>query len=527
MSFALLPTLGVLLGIAALAIGLWIAQRLRVQHREVEVLSTLFWQAAIEETRARVFVRRFRHWLAWMLLVAIASLLWMLLAQPTSDPLDGTQHVVLVDWSVEAPERREADLQLAMERAGTLPTTAREIMAAGSELSTLLAAGEPLELTMLRAAELGEPSASGVQWAIESLSHRASREHPLVLHLVGDATLEKDDLDRLHPEVTVYRIARESIPTSTDLATLGVSDSRSGQWNTVDVAIGFDPDQPVDASSVRVFIDDQPLDRPIVQVADAGFQLLDVAAGGGILRVEIDGQSVGAMTLPRREPIRVQLDPDVPETLRELLALDAVCQIVESNPDVRIGAGADADLRLSTDDQPAFVIESDHPDPNAALGELINELALQQIDATSIAQQSGRIIDVQVTSSPQRKLAIWNSLFTPAFDFTESRACPILVARSIRWLANKPPMIPWAEQGNRLPVAAPEFQRASKSIAVTDDGREVQTVRLSRPIAAVAELEASPSAGLFARIGLMTWLGLLVSTLLAGEWMLYQRGRLP
>ena len=82
MSFALLSTFAVLLGTLLLAIGLWLAQRLRVQHREVEVVSVLFWQSALEETRARVFTRRFRHWPAWLLLVAIASLLWMLLAQP-------------------------------------------------------------------------------------------------------------------------------------------------------------------------------------------------------------------------------------------------------------------------------------------------------------------------------------------------------------------------------------------------------------------------------------------------------------
>ena len=88
MSFGLLSTFAVLLGIVLLAIGLWLLQRLRVQHREVTVLSTLFWQSAIEETRARVFVKRFRHWPAWVLLVAIASLLWMLLARPQSTSFD-------------------------------------------------------------------------------------------------------------------------------------------------------------------------------------------------------------------------------------------------------------------------------------------------------------------------------------------------------------------------------------------------------------------------------------------------------
>ena len=125
MSFGLLSTFAVLLGIVLLAIGLWLLQRLRVQHREVTVLSTLFWQSAVEETRARVFVKRFRHWPAWVLLVAIASLLWMLLARPQSTSFDSTQHVVLIDRSVEDDEIRADDFELAIQRAASLPTSAR------------------------------------------------------------------------------------------------------------------------------------------------------------------------------------------------------------------------------------------------------------------------------------------------------------------------------------------------------------------------------------------------------------------
>ncbi len=173
------------------------------------------------------------------------------------------------------------------------------------------------------------------------------------------------------------------------------------------------------------------------------------------------------------------------------------------------------------------MIESDQDDPSAALNELIDELALRQIDATAIADQIGQVVDVQVTSSDRRSVAIWKSLFTPSFDFQESRACPIFVAQSVRWLANRPPLVPWAQQGDRLPVAAPEFDRATQSLAMTNDGRQVQTTRLSQPIVNAATIAESPAAGMFAWVSLYTWLGLIVSALLAGEWMMYQRGRLP
>jgi hypothetical protein len=527
MSFALLSTLTVLLGIAALAIGLWIAQRLRVQHREVEVLSTLFWQAAIEETRARVFVRRFRHWPAWLLLVAIASLLWLLLAQPTTRPLDGTQHVVLLNGSIDDANTRAADLQLAIDRASTLPTNAREIISVGNHLETLLGAGEPIDYASLRAAGEQQTSPNGLQWAIESLSSRASSTQPLVLHIVGDAAVEQKYLAALRSHVSVVRIPRDPAPATRQLTTLGVADSASGQWNTVDVSIGLSGDQAIDTSAVLVTVGDQPVSQPLEQVGESQFQLSDVAANGGILSVQINNQTLGSLTLPAREPIRIALDADVPETLRELIRLDRACQIVASGADVRIGSASDADLRLSTDDQPAFLIESDHDDPQAALTELIDELALKQIDATAIADQLGQVVDVQVTSADRRSIAIWKSLFSASFDFQESRACPIFVAQSIRWLANRPPLVPWAQQGDRLPVAAPEFDRATQTLAVTNDGRQVQTVRLSQPIISAANLAESPAAGMFARVSLTTWLGLIVSVLLASEWIMYQRGRLP
>ena len=73
MTFTLFSTFVTFIGIGVIAVGLALLQRLRVQHQEIEVVSTLFWQAAVKETRARVFVQRFRHWPAWLLLVLISS----------------------------------------------------------------------------------------------------------------------------------------------------------------------------------------------------------------------------------------------------------------------------------------------------------------------------------------------------------------------------------------------------------------------------------------------------------------------
>ena len=127
MTFSLFSTLATLIGIGVIALGLALLQYLRVQHREIEVVSTLFWQAAVKETRARVFVQKFRHWPAWLLLVLIASLLWILLAGPSWNSSDQMQHVVLLDGSVADPTVAASDLELATLKASKLPLMNRRL----------------------------------------------------------------------------------------------------------------------------------------------------------------------------------------------------------------------------------------------------------------------------------------------------------------------------------------------------------------------------------------------------------------
>jgi len=80
MSFTTLSPLSIALGLVGLAGVLYLLQRLRVRHREIDVVTTLFWREALQETRARVLVRRFRHPLAYAFVLAIAALLWLAFA---------------------------------------------------------------------------------------------------------------------------------------------------------------------------------------------------------------------------------------------------------------------------------------------------------------------------------------------------------------------------------------------------------------------------------------------------------------
>lgn len=527
MSFAFLSLPIVLLGAALLALGLWLAQRLRVQHREVEVNSTLFWQAAMDEKRVRVFVRRFRHWPAWALLVAIASLIWLLLAGPTTRSLSGTQHIVLLDRSEQDGEARAEDLELAIQQASLLPTGSREIVSIGNHFQTLVSQGEPAELASMRLNEQADPSPRALAAAVETLAFRATDQHPVEFHIVGDTELEQSLVDSLPSNVSIFRVAREDAQKQAEISTLGVANASSGLWDRIDIAIGFAAEGSVDAKSLSAQIDDQSVDLEFINQGQNEFLIADMPAEGGTLSVLLAGRKLGSLTIPKRDLIRVKLEPNVPDTLRELVALDRACEIVEGAADVTIGSSESADFGLSDGDQPAFWIQSETADAELALDELVDQLALKQIDATGIAEQSGKLIDVQVQAGDARRITVWRSLFSTAFDFQESRACPIFVARSIRWIANRPSLVPWAEQGERLPIDSPNYDRATGTLALTSDGREIQTVRLASTVVSAASIPESPSAGFLNWFSLTTWIGLILVVLISVEWTLYQRGRMP
>ena len=538
MTFGLFSIPALFAGIAAIAVGLWLLQRLRVRHREVEVLTTLFWKDALQETRARVFTRRFRHWRAWALLVVIASLLWVLLGQPHTVAPDATQHVVLIDWSVDDAALRQEDLTTAMDLAASLPDTHRRIVAVGTRMETLLGPREPLHLASLRGEMDSGPAPHGLAWAIESLAAAADRNTPLAIHIVGNAPVDAKRLAALQvsvnaaddgsPRLSVYRVKREPVTEKPGLATLGVSDSADGAWDAVDVWLAFagDGDKPIAADRINITCDDAPFDQPVIARANGAFELRGVPANGATIGVAVDGQPVGTITLPQRSPIRVQLDDNVPESLKQVITLDPACEIVTSDADVRIGSTDAANLRLTGADQPAFVIRTDDDDAQAALAGLVDELALKQIDAMGIAEKIGRVVDVQVFSGERRAVAIWSSLFTPAFDFQESRACPLVVSRAVRWLAQQPPLVEYAAMGERLPTASPAFSRADGERTVTADGRVLRTTRLLSTVEAAAVPESEIGKQL-AAFGPYTWIGLLAVALLIGEWILYQRGQMP
>ncbi|MEZ6014055.1 MAG: VWA domain-containing protein [Planctomycetota bacterium] len=277
MTFTTMTGGAVALGLAALALALYLLQRIRVRHEEVFVVTTLFWREALEESRARTLVERFRHPLAYALALLLGGLLWFAAAGPDHAREAGPRHVLLLDGSAGmALPGRFAAATAALERElEALPRDRTEVLWCGADVSTLLAPGE--DRALLRARLAGhapeaapasveralvaragggagfvgsgyvERAASGARRADAGQAPRQS-DAQLRCVVFGDApvraaayTLALDAARGAGRELNVAR-AQAGAPAAPEavgsgVTALGVSPSASGAWTTVDVLV--------------------------------------------------------------------------------------------------------------------------------------------------------------------------------------------------------------------------------------------------------------------------------------------------
>jgi hypothetical protein len=207
LSFTNLSPFVVLTGLAGLAGVLFLLQRLRVRHRELQVVTTLFWKQAVQETRARVFVQRFRHPWAFLLVLLIASLLWLGLAGVRLAP-DGRREVVfLLDTSAGMAwgDRFEQATRALMREAARVPGDQLRVIACGGGARTLMLPGESTLLLHERLRDLRpQPSPAGIEAELRGLSPRADLEVRVLIF--GDAPVSAESLALLDESISVRRV---------------------------------------------------------------------------------------------------------------------------------------------------------------------------------------------------------------------------------------------------------------------------------------------------------------------------------
>lgn len=544
------------IGLLALAAALFALSRLRVRHRALIVPTTLFWREAIEETRARVFVQSFRHPLAYALVLGIAAALWLACAQPRTADGNATRHVLVVDASAAmAGDRFAAAIAAVRERAERLPRETTSIVLAGARPELALAADEPLA-TFDRRMESRRVDAHppSVERAVLELFATASG--PTAIEVCGLTPIAADLVALAPAGTSLARIPCEGLEPNAarGVSTLGVSEAESGTWDRVDLAVVV---HGVAASEVRVTLDDVELTAAAIDANERGARLTfrDLPARGGRVDVafttDAEDARVGAI-LPLRTPLRVAVSSTVPSALVTALKADRGVEWVEADPTLVVrSAGEDffpavPALEVTRDPNAgAFVVRrSADGSPDAAVRAAFLDLGLADIDAMELARQTARPIDLVLESAPTRAVAVQAELLDERYDFVQSRAFPLFVARSLRWLAQATPLQPAWAAGAWLEDGSDRF--------VTEDGRTIDgagyALRLPRAqtittatgrAARVSVLDASrqrraspdalapvddtsgggPSATTFA--------ALLALVLLAVEWWLVRSERMP
>lgn len=370
--------------------------------------------------------------------------------------------------------------------------------------------------------------------------------------LFGDAPVAPSTLAALGADERVERAALD-LPADggMGITALGISEPASGRWGVVDLFIE-DRGSSRGSFDLTLTLNGEPFARGGVARKEGdrrSLRISDVPAAGALLEVRLNaaGEAAGAglgaddvasIRLPSRPPIRVAvdgLDPAFGDAVRAVLTADAAVELVEvaAEADVVVGgalAGRPS-LRFpsSADQEEAILIGHDQDvDSSAALSSAVGELGLDRVDASALAESLGRPLAVGALPSDVRSVAIWSDLMDPArTSFLESRAFPVLVGRSIRWLAQVPDLTPYRAIGRLQPTALDVAPPSLAAMVTADlDAASLLDPATTAPVTAGVPL-AEPSPEGAGPWRLYTWVLLLALAALSAEWALFQRGRMP
>ena len=566
MSFANLPLAGVLAGIAALAGLLILLQLLRIRHVEVAVPTTIFWRAAAREAPVRVLWGVFRHPLAYLLVLAICTLLWLAFAGPEADDdRAATYRVLFLDGSAHSSggnDFEQAVDALKADLAG-MPEGRREVIWGGARNIKLLKPGEDRLLLDRRLAALAPetaPSALNEQLRLLSLPGVAPGSLEFVVY--GRAPADSAVLERLAPGTRVSRAIH--YPESGDnsgITALGVNAAASGRWDRLDLLIRIaGTADGISVNALEVQVGARSLgDDHLEWLADDLVAVRDLPADGRSVEVRLSAgdelplDDVARLTLPLRQVIRVALAGDLDPAIRHAIEADPGLEVATEDASVVIRQrGAEAFDHLpalefvpAADQATAFEIAYSGDDSaELALRASVAALGLDQIDAVGLAAEAQRPVGVQLRHDELPGISVWAELLAQ-YNFTGSRSFPLFVSRAARWLAGEPSWHPYLAAGRPPPSATPvslleaardpvldalgaEYVLGAAGMISRGDDRAVAL--LSDAVTSRdpgASLAVSQAGGDVAGTGIFTWLILAALLLLGAEWFLYQRGLVP
>lgn len=573
-----IPAAIVLAGLGVAAAVLYFLQRLRIRQQPLTVETTLFWEQAIEEARARVLVHRFRYPWVYALLLLIASALWLAFARPTIEGVSKRDEVVLIVGSQGTGNAEDLALRVeqAEEYAAALAPSRRTVIFCGVRPRTVLRPSEPLSLLRPRLERLNPESAPGcldraIRECVSLRSSSSSEGDGLMITAVGETPVSASLVDALPASVQLSRLSVEDSEGNGDrvnqgILALGASPAVSGLWDRVDVLVevGATAGEPSVPSIVIDGADwsaaPEMTEVPVDGAAPRSRWLYrDLPASGGLLVASLSqgdaspSDDRAELILPKRHPLRVIVDPDLPQSLLAALAADPGVRITESAPEVAIRhqtseLGLDlpaielVDRQLQED---AFLINHDgSSDPAEVARDMTQRLGLAEIDAVGMARELGETITLGARPAGLRRMQVWSQLFGDRYNFARSRSFPLFTAMTLRWLANR------ADWPGTASVSTPVFLGDAQARPIggawssgltewytpthpgvheTSDGvrfaASVFDEALVAPADSGADLDVASSVA--GRPLLVTILMIAAFALLLAEWFLYRAGRIP
>lgn len=569
MSLELLSPAAFLAGLAGLAGALFLLQRLRVRPREQTVITTLFWREAVRETRARALVRRFRHPWAYALVLLVAGLLWLGTAGPRLAGGAERDWILVLDGSAGMARvgRFEAAAAALQERAAELPRARTRVLWSGAGTRALLLPGEdPLLLERRLAGRAPEPAPAAVEDLLRELAAGAVPGRAASVVVFGDAPLRAPVLEGLPDGWRVTR-APLDLPAAAEnrgITALGLADAASGAWDRVDVLVEL-RGPASEGAALELSLGGEPLAlegrRETVEPGRCEVLFPGVPAAGGVLRARLadaDGLSLddaAAAALPDRPPIGVALSPSLAARLGPVLAADPAARPDATAPSVAVrragedvGEGLPALELVPLDEQEEALLLTHPPgeDPGQALLEAFDALGLDELDGPGLARETGRTVRVAAREGEARGISAWELLFDAESSLAASRAFPLLVARSLRWLADAEAPRPYALAGEPLAAGGPHADALGRALdpvgapftpptagEYRDPAGAALFASLADPAAtagptpAVPAGEEPPAEEPAGDGDPLTWILLGVLALLLLEWYLFSTGRMP
>ncbi|MEW6537894.1 MAG: hypothetical protein AB1448_04800 [Pseudomonadota bacterium] len=471
MSFPYLPMWAVIAGAVGLAALLFALQILKARQKLVRIAAAGLWAQAARVTPLRVFRQRFQRWLAYLLILTIALLLWIAGARPEMTPgRDAADHIFYLDASAVLMGRddlAQARRALIADARNTDPAR-RAVYLDGAVATPLLQPGENLALLSQRLDDVkARPAPSSFAHAVagSELDGAASSGRPSAIHYYGawsGARTVAPSADRR----LVYGYLAAPTPDNRGVVALGASPAASGDAVRADIlveAIGADG-RPLPADALRFSREGRDVGVETLARPDGRLIVRDVVADGALFTVRLarsdafPADDQASLRLPDERPVNVALSPGAPAAVVRAVRLNPAfsvtepqdAQVVVRRSGERFGEDRPALVVTQSGDQPAFVFTYGVGEPEPDLSGALDALGMSDVETQALARTTRRDVSAETRQGQQRSVAVWSALFDDGGGFPSAASFPVFVSRTLSWLVDAGPWVPYAQADTDL-----------------------------------------------------------------------------